>query len=81
MSGLFLLGVLANLLDISGGPLGWIAGISLNYVGFGVAGIFVVAWVIALGIWHLGRVEQRWTARIATAEVGNTASSGPYPEG
>lgn len=60
-----LIGVIAGQLSISTGVLGWIAGISLNYVGFGVVAVFVVAWAVALGVWHFGRIEQRWTARLA----------------
>jgi len=28
---------------------------------FGIVGVFAVVWVIALLVWKLGRVEQRWT--------------------
>ncbi|MGH3098993.1 MAG: HoxN/HupN/NixA family nickel/cobalt transporter [Streptosporangiales bacterium] len=60
-----LIGVIAGQLGITTGPFGWIAGISLNYVGFGVVAVFVVAWAVALSVWHFGRIEQRWTNRLA----------------
>lgn len=60
-----LIGVVAGQLGITTGPLGWVAGLSLNYVGFAVVAVFIAAWIGALCIWHFGRIEQRWTARLA----------------
>ena len=37
------------------------AGIDLNAVGYVVFGLFVVTWVLALGVWRFGRIEDRWT--------------------
>ena len=39
---------------------GWIAGISLNNVGFMIVGIFIVVWAVAIGYWRIAHVEQRW---------------------
>ncbi len=55
-----LVSILADQLDITSGPLSWIAGLDLGNVGFVVVGLFVVAWVAALAVWKLGRVEERW---------------------
>ena len=55
-----LVSILAEQLDITSGPLSWIAGLDLGNVGFVVVGLFVVAWVAALAVWKLGRVEERW---------------------
>jgi high-affinity nickel-transport protein len=38
----------------------WISGVDLNQIGFGVVGLFVLTWLVALGIWRFGRIEQRW---------------------
>ncbi|BCJ30402.1 HoxN/HupN/NixA family nickel/cobalt transporter [Actinocatenispora sera] len=64
-----LLSVLAEKLSISTGPLAWIAGLDLNYVGFVIVGLFVVIWGIALLTWRFGRIEQRWNARLRTETV------------
>jgi high-affinity nickel-transport protein len=45
----------------------WVAGISLNNVGFVVVGVFVAVWAAAIGYWRLARVEERWAARSAPA--------------
>ena len=39
----------------------WIAGISLNSVGFLIVGTFVVVWAVAVGYWRFANVEQRWS--------------------
>jgi high-affinity nickel-transport protein len=57
-----LIGVLADRMSITTGPLAWIAGIPLDYVGFAIVGLFVLAWVIAIAIWRGGRIEERWGA-------------------
>ncbi|HWC81107.1 MAG TPA: HoxN/HupN/NixA family nickel/cobalt transporter [Pseudonocardiaceae bacterium] len=56
-----LIGLLADKLDISSGPLAWLAGLDLNYVGYAIVGLFVLTWVISLAVWRFGRIEQRWS--------------------
>lgn len=56
-----LLGLLAEKLDVRSGPLAWSAGVDLNYVGYGIVVLFVVTWVVALGVYRFARIEQRWT--------------------
>jgi high-affinity nickel-transport protein len=63
-----LVGVLADHADITSGPLAWIASISLDYVGYAIAALFVVAWLLAITVWKYGRIEQRWSAALATVE-------------
>jgi len=57
---LVLLGLVADRLDVGSGPLAWIASLNLNYVGFGIVGLFVVIWGASLAVWRFGRIEQRW---------------------
>jgi high-affinity nickel-transport protein len=61
-----LAGVLADQAHISTGPLAAIAEINLNYAGYGIVGLFVVAWLIAVAVWRFGRIEQRWSAELRT---------------
>jgi high-affinity nickel-transport protein len=30
--------------------------------------MFVATWAIALAVWHLGHIEERWTAHLADTE-------------
>ena len=60
-----LLSILADRMDITTGPLAAIAGLDLNYVGYVIVGLFVATWLMALLVWRYGRIEEKWTARLA----------------
>ena len=62
-----LIGVLADQVGIEHGPLAWIAGINLDYAGYGIVGLFVLAWVVALAVWRYGRIEEKWSAGLLPA--------------
>jgi high-affinity nickel-transport protein len=57
---LVLTGLIVDRLGVESGPLAWIASLDLGYVGFGIVGLFVLAWALALGVWRFGRIEERW---------------------
>ncbi|HWN31463.1 MAG TPA: HoxN/HupN/NixA family nickel/cobalt transporter [Pseudonocardia sp.] len=61
-----LVGVLVDRANIQSGPLAAIAAIPLDYAGYGIVVLFVVSWLVAFAVWKLGRVEERWSARLAT---------------
>jgi high-affinity nickel-transport protein len=46
------------------GVLDVIGDVNLNLVGYLVVGLFVATWALALAVWRLGRIEQRWSAAI-----------------
>jgi high-affinity nickel-transport protein len=56
-----LMSVLADRLGLHGGVLGWAANLDLNVVGYGIVGLFVLTWAVALAIWRFGRIEERWS--------------------
>jgi high-affinity nickel-transport protein len=60
-----LVSVITDQADITSGPLAAIASIPLDYAGFGIVGLFVVAWLIALLVWRYGRIEQKWSAHLS----------------
>jgi nickel/cobalt transporter (NiCoT) family protein len=60
-----LVGVVADEADITSGPLAQIASIPLDYAGYAIVGLFVLAWAIALAIWRFGRIEERWSSDLA----------------
>jgi high-affinity nickel-transport protein len=60
-----LLGLLADRLGLHGPFWDRIAGLDLNVLGFVVVGLFLVTWVLALVMWKLGRIEEKWTADLA----------------
>ncbi|MCX4749832.1 HoxN/HupN/NixA family nickel/cobalt transporter [Kitasatospora sp. NBC_01287] len=64
-----LVGLLADQYGITGGPIGWIATLNLNNVGFAIVGLFAVTWAGALAFWKFGKVEQKWSAPPADGAV------------
>jgi nickel/cobalt transporter (NiCoT) family protein len=59
-----LVAVLSDKLSLNGGVWDFISGVDLNYVGYAIAGVFVLTWAIALAVWRFGRIEQRWSSRL-----------------
>jgi high-affinity nickel-transport protein len=55
-----LLGLLAQNAHLDGWFWSFLAGFNINTAGFVIVGVFVVTWVVALCIWHFGRIEQKW---------------------
>ncbi len=62
-----LIGVLADQAKITSGPLASIASINLDYAGYGIVGLFVLAWLFAIAVWHFGRIDERWSAHLSPA--------------
>jgi nickel/cobalt transporter (NiCoT) family protein len=48
---------------LESGPIAAIAGVPLDYAGYGIVVLFVVAWLVALAVWKAGRIEDRWALR------------------
>ncbi len=59
-----LISVLAGQAKITTGPLAAIADIPLDYAGYGIVALFFGAWLVAIAVWHFGRVEQRWSSTL-----------------
>jgi high-affinity nickel-transport protein len=63
-------GLLAQHLQLSGSFWSWLENVDIGFVGALIAGLFVATWVIALSVWHFGRIEERWTATAGEAGPG-----------
>ena len=57
---LVLIGLVVERFDLESGPLLWVASLDLGHVGFAIVGLFVLTWALALAVWRLGRIEERW---------------------
>jgi high-affinity nickel-transport protein len=53
-------GIVASQLNAQGAFWSGLENININTLGFIIAGMFVVTWVLALAIWRFGRIEERW---------------------
>jgi high-affinity nickel-transport protein len=60
-----LLSALGTKLGLTGQPWDGVSGLDLNYVGYAIVALFVLTWVVALTVWRVGRIEERWTAGMA----------------
>jgi high-affinity nickel-transport protein len=70
-------GLTASRLKLSGAFWNWFESIDINMLGFVIVALFVLTWAIALAVWHLGRVEERWSATLASP---NAMVDSPLPE-
>lgn len=59
-----LVGVVADQAHITSGPISAVAAIPLDYAGYGIVALFVLAWLAALAIWRYGRIEEKWSAAL-----------------
>jgi high-affinity nickel-transport protein len=70
-----LLGLLAQDANLNGSVWSFLENFNINTAGFVIVGVFVVTWLIALAVWHFGRIEQKWEAGTAmTADATDDAS-------
>jgi nickel/cobalt transporter (NiCoT) family protein len=45
-------------------------GFNINTAGLFIVGVFVLTWIVALCVWHFGRIEQKWeSGRPCSAET------------
>jgi nickel/cobalt transporter (NiCoT) family protein len=61
-----LLSIVADRLRLHAGIWGWVSHVNLNVVGYFIAGLFVLTWALALVIWRIGRIEEKWAADIGS---------------
>ena len=57
-------GLIATGLNLSGTFWSWFEHININFLGFVIVAVFIATWGIALTIWRLGRIEERWSAHL-----------------
>lgn len=70
-----LIGLLGEKLDVTSGPIAWIGGLDLNFVGYAIVGLFVLTWAAAIAYWKFGNVEEKWSAGLATASATASGES------
>ncbi len=63
-----LLGLAANELTLRGHFWAWVSALNINTLGYVIVGLFALTWAIALAIWRLARIEERWAPSVADAD-------------
>ena len=66
--------IFVDKLGITSGPVAWVGGLDLNIVGFAIVGLFVLTWVVALSVWHFGKIEEKWEAGLAGVDPKTESS-------
>ena len=68
-----LLGLFSQEYNLSGGFWSFMGNFDINKAGFVIVGIFVVTWIVALAIWHFGKLEEKWDTghAVASADVAD----------
>lgn len=64
-----LISILVERAGISSGPLAAIGGMDLDAVGYTVVALFVCTWILALGVWRFGHIEERWAAPVRDTDT------------
>ena len=70
VGGLKVVQIAAEELNLRGGFWDYATNFDMNRAGFIIVGTFIVVWIVAVLVWRVGRIEQRWTtpeARVAEA--------------
>ena len=60
--------IVAEKLGIRSGPLASVADLDLNHVGYAIAGLFVVTWVVAVLVWRFARIEEKWSSGLGATD-------------
>ncbi len=68
-----LAGLLADKLSLRGSVADWVRNFNINTAGFIIVGMFLTAWAIALAVWRLGRIEEKWSLGMEQAEARSGA--------
>jgi high-affinity nickel-transport protein len=63
-----LAGVIAEQANITSGPISALADVPLEYAGYAIVALFVGTWALALLVWRVARIEERWSAHLAPGE-------------
>ena len=71
--------IIADRLGVTTGPLAAVAGLDLNYVGYVIVGLFVATWVIALTVWKVAKIEQKWSTHLRDPDLMTEGAVTPEP--
>ena len=66
-----ILGLIGQEYGLAGGFWSFMGNFDINTAGFVIVGVFVVTWIVALAVWHFGKIEQRWDTRPAVTADGS----------
>ncbi|HEX3872756.1 MAG TPA: HoxN/HupN/NixA family nickel/cobalt transporter [Solirubrobacteraceae bacterium] len=71
-----ILGLVAQEANLTGGFWNYFQNFNINHAGLIIVGLFVATWVIALGVWRFGHIEDKWNAGLDLAQANEAAVDG-----
>jgi high-affinity nickel-transport protein len=74
-------GLISSKLGLSGSFWNWFEKVDINTLGFLIVLLFVATWIIALSIWRLGRIEERWSVHPDGSGEGTAVARRPTTGG
>jgi nickel/cobalt transporter (NiCoT) family protein len=69
-----ILGLIGQEANLTGGFWAFMQNFNINKAGFVIVGMFILTWVIALSVWHFGKIEQKWDLAAARATASSNAA-------
>jgi nickel/cobalt transporter (NiCoT) family protein len=63
-------GLIASQLNLAGSFWSWFEDININALGFVIVGLFLLTWVLALAVWRLCGIEEKWSAGLRDCDAG-----------
>lgn len=70
--------ILTDKLSLEGPVWSFVGSLDLEYVGYFIVGMFLVAWIVSMLVWRYGRIEERWQAKLRSG--GERTGAGAVPE-
>jgi high-affinity nickel-transport protein len=67
-----LMSVLAEKLTLTGQPWDFVSSLDLNDVGYAIVALFVLTWAVALTVWRVGNIEEKWSAGMGASKPAVT---------
>jgi nickel/cobalt transporter (NiCoT) family protein len=69
-----LAGLLTDKLGVHGSVAAWFQNFNINTAGFVIVAMFIGTWTLALAVWRLAKIEERWTAGMELAAARSAAN-------
>ena len=64
-----LVGLLTDKLGLHGTVADWFEHFNINTAGFIIVGMFIGTWALALAVWHLAKIEEKWAVGMELARA------------
>ena len=71
IGGVEALSLLAQETHLHGWPWSFLQGFNINKAGFVIVGVFLVTWLVALAVWRLAGIEEKWERGLGGAAAND----------